>query len=88
MTTFEFSETPQTEAFFARHPKFYPAFERLMDLANRCFARASGAKNHAQDVCFSLGHTCRDDYMEILFLVSNGYGTGASKLLGAYTNAP
>jgi hypothetical protein len=78
---FEFGETDQANAFFDRNPKFYPAFERLMALANRCFGRASGAKNHAQDVCFCLGHTCRDDYAEILFLVANGYGTGASKLL-------
>src|SRR5712691_11597100 len=74
---FEFGQTDQNKAFFDRHPKFYPAFERLMDLANKCFGRASGAKNHAQDICFGLGHTCRDDYTEILFLVVNGYGTGA-----------
>jgi len=85
---FEFGQTDQNKAFFDRHPKFYPAFERLMDLANKCFGRTSGAKDHAQDICFSLGHTCRDDYTEILFLVVNGYGTGASKLLrGLYERA-
>ena len=71
---FEFGETDQANAFFDRNPKYLPAFERLMALSNKCFGRASGAKNHAQDVCFSLGHTCRDDYTEILFLAANGYG--------------
>jgi hypothetical protein len=86
--TFEFTQTKESDAFFKRHPKFDPAFDRLMNLANKCFGRASGAKNHAEDVCFNLGHTCRDDYMEILFLALNGYGTGASKLLrGLYERA-
>jgi Family of unknown function (DUF5677) len=86
--TFEFTQTRHSAAFFKRHPKFDPAFDRLMDLANKCFGRPSGAKDQAEDVCFNLGHTCRDDYMEILFLALNGYGTGASKLLrGLYERA-
>jgi hypothetical protein len=78
---FEFVQTDQNQRFFERLPKFLPAFERLMALANKDLGRAFDARNHAQDICFSLGHTCREDYLEILFLVANGYGTGASKLL-------
>lgn len=78
---FEFGETEQANAFLDRHPGFYSAFERLMNLANSCFGRTSTARNRAEDVCFSLGHTCREDYLEILFLAVNAYGGGASKLL-------
>lgn len=85
---FEFGETEQANAFFKRNPKFYPAFERLMALANRCFGRAIHPRNRAEDICFDLGHTCRADYMEILFLAVNGFGTAASKLLrGLYERA-
>jgi hypothetical protein len=78
---FEFGETAQSNAFLDRHPDFYAAFEHLMTLANTCFARASTPQNRAEDVCFSLGHTCREDFLEVLFLGVNGYGPGASKLL-------
>ena len=75
-------------AFFDRNPKFRPAFERLMALANRCFGRAIHPKDRAEDVCFDLGHTCRADYLEILFLAVNGFGIAASKLLrGLYERA-
>jgi hypothetical protein len=85
---FEFGNTDQSKAFFERHPSFYPAFQRLMVLANQCFGRASGAKNRSEDICFSLGHTCREDYIEILFLAVTGHGNGASKFLrGLYERA-
>ncbi len=85
---FEFPDNKHVNAFFDRNPKFYPAFETLMTLGNRCFGRASGARNHAEDVCFSLGHTCREDYIEVLFMASSGYGIGALKLLrGLYERA-
>jgi hypothetical protein len=85
---FEFGKTDQANAFFDRNPKFYPAFERLMALANRCYGRTIHAKSRAEDVCFDLGHTCRADYLEILFLAVNGFGNGASKLLrGLYERA-
>lgn len=78
---FEFGETKQSNAFLDRHPDFYAAFEQLMNLANGCFARPSMPRNRAEDVCFSIGHTSREDYLELLFLAVNGYGPGASKLL-------
>jgi hypothetical protein len=85
---FEFGQTEQSEAFFDRHPKFYPAFERLSALANKCFGRAIDPTNRTEDICFDIGRACRADYMEILFLASNGYGTAASKLLrGLYERA-
>lgn len=85
---FEFGETDQANAFFDRNPKFHPAFERLMTLANKCFGRKLHPKSRIEDVCFDLGHTCRADYMEILFLAVNGFGIAASKLLrGLYERA-
>ncbi len=85
---FEFGQTTESEAFFDRNPKFYPAFERLGALINKCFGRPIQAKNRTEDVCFSLGETCREDFIEILFLATNGYATGESKLLrGLYGRA-
>lgn len=78
---FEFGETDQANAFFGRNPKFLPAFERLMTLANKCFGREIHPKSRAEDICFDLGQTCRADYMEVLFLAVNGFGIAASKLL-------
>jgi Family of unknown function (DUF5677) len=78
---FEFGETDQGKKFFRRHPDFYGSFERLMELANRCFGRAIHPKSRVEDICFDLGHTCRADYLEILFLAANCYGTAALKLL-------
>ena len=87
--TFEWGETPETDAFFDRHRKFYPAFERLVQLSNKCFARRLPTPYYGPDyTLFSLGESCRQDYMEILFLAVHGYGTGASKLLrGLYERA-
>jgi hypothetical protein len=85
---FEFGDTEQANAFFDRNPKFYPAFERLMSLANKCFGRLPKIENQMQDICFSVGHTCREDYIEVLFLAVNGYATGAQKLVrGLYERA-
>jgi hypothetical protein len=86
---FEWGETPETDAFFDRHPNFYPAFERLVQLSNKCFARRLPTPYYGADyTLFSLGESCRQDYIEILFLAVHGYGTGASKLLrGLYERA-
>lgn len=79
--TFDFGNTPEANAFFDRYPAFFPAFESLIGLSNKAFGRESTATNRAEDVCFSLAHTCREDYLQLLFLAANGYGIGASKLL-------
>jgi hypothetical protein len=85
---FDFGQTRASETFFNRHPKFYDSFERLVALANKVFGRENQPKNRLEDVAFGLGHTCREDFMEILFLASNGYGTGAFKLFrGLYERA-
>jgi Family of unknown function (DUF5677) len=85
---FHFGATPESDLFFSRNPKFYPAFERLMALANKCFGRTFYPKNRSEDICFSLGETCREDFLEILFLAVHGYGYGACKLLrGLYERA-
>lgn len=84
---FEFGETAEAEAFFDRHPNFRPAFERLCALINRCFARPV-PKLPSEYIQFGLGESCREDFLEILFLAANGYGDGASKLLrGLYERA-
>jgi len=87
--SFEWGETQETDAFFDRHPGFYPAFERLIAVSNKSFARPLPTPYYGPDyTLFSLGQSCRQDYMEILFLASHGYGTGASKLLrGLYERA-
>lgn len=87
--TFEFGETTQSEAFLQRNPKLIPAFERLVTLTNECFVRISQSPvSPADGLCFNLGETCRQDYLEILFLAVNGYGVAAQKLLrGLYERA-
>jgi hypothetical protein len=87
--TFEWGETTETDAFFDRHPSFYPAFERIVVLSNKCFARPLPTPYYGPEyTLFSLGDACRQEYMEILFLAAHGYGTAASKLLrGFYERA-
>jgi hypothetical protein len=86
--TFEFGETEESNAFFDRNPSFVPFFEKLMTAANKCFGRRATFKNHLEDVIFSQGHTCRDDFTELVFLAVNGYANGAAKILrGLYERA-
>jgi len=86
--TFEFGETEESNAFFDRNPSFVVFFEKLMATANKCFGRRATFKNHLEDVIFSQGHTCRDDYSEVVFLAVNGYANGAGKILrGLYERA-
>lgn len=85
---FEFGDTDECKAFFARNPKFWPAFEKLMTLTNKALAREYRFKNRVEDICFNLGETCRQDFLEVLFLAANGYGIGAQKALrGLYERA-
>jgi hypothetical protein len=77
---FEFGETRESEAFFDRNPKFVPMFLRLMALANKYLGARPQPKNQVEDICFGLGHACRQDFLEVTFLAVNGYGAGASKL--------
>ncbi len=85
---FDFGQTPQSDAFFALYPKFLPAFDLLIKLSNQCFGRASKAKNALEDICFGLGHTCREDFLEVTFLCINDHGGGALKILrGLYERA-
>src|ERR1700733_11620843 len=85
---FEFGETTHSNAFLDRNPKFVPAFMRLIGVSNKCFGRRFTPTNRAEDICFDLGQTCREDFSEIVFLAVNGYGIGAAKLLrGLYERA-
>lgn len=85
---FEFARTVQSDAFFTRNPKFIAAFERLVSLINKCFGRAFQAGNVREDICFNLGQTCSGDFLETVFLATNGYGIGALKTLrGLYERA-
>lgn len=78
--TFEFGDTDESKAFFDRNPSFLACFEKLMITANQCFGRRVQFKNHLEDVVFSQGHTCRDDYSEVVFLAVNGYANAAAKI--------
>jgi hypothetical protein len=85
---FELGETKKADEFFDRNPAFFSAFERVTQLANRCFGRPIPTDTEANRICFELGQTCLQDYLEINFLGVNGYGTGAMKLLrGLYERA-
>ena len=86
--TFEFGATDEANAFFGRNPSFVPFFEKLMATANKCFGRWVDFRNHLEDVVFSQGHTCRDDYTEVVFLAVNGYASAAAKIFrGLYERA-
>src|SRR5262249_41693182 len=86
--TFELGGTDASKAFIVRNRKFLGQFDRLMDLGNKCFGRQLQPKNRTEDICFGLGHTCREDFMEIVFLAANGYSNAALKLLrGLYERA-
>ncbi len=85
---FHWGATPESNAFFGRHPKFHDAFERFMILANRTFGREYRPTDRLQHIGFNLGETCRVDFLEITFLAVHGWGIGASKLLrGLYERA-
>ncbi|SRR6266700_52476 len=78
---FEIPDTEQSRAFVARNPRFPDALLKLFETANKCFGRNPHPKSHLENVCFWLGHTCRQDFCEIVFLAVNGYGAGATKIL-------
>src|SRR5437879_12788998 len=85
---FEFGETRESNAFFDRNPNFMAVVERLMKLGNTCFGRQPKPKRCAEDVCFGLGHACRQDFLEVVFLAANGYGSASSKIIrGLYERA-
>ena len=86
---FEFGETAEAHAFFIRQANFYPAFEQLSALVNKCFVRPFPQPYYGYDyIRFSLGESCREDFLELLFLAVNGYGQGAGKILrGLYERA-
>lgn len=85
---FEFGETVETHEFFNNNPHFAQLFEALNDVGNRALGRQMKPKNRLEDICFGAGNTCRDDFLEIIFLAVNGYGFAASKLLrGLYERA-
>ena len=85
---FEFVETLESAHFLKRNPEFADLFERVMALGNACFGRQIRAKNRVEDLSFWLGHACRQDFVELIFLAINGYSSGAWKILrGLYERA-
>jgi hypothetical protein len=78
---YEIPDTAKSRAFVARNPQFPNALLKLFDTANRCFGRDPHSKNHLENICFWLGHTCRQDFLEVVFLAISGYGAGATKIL-------
>jgi len=58
---FEFGDTAESRAFLQAYPAFVPAFESLMQVGNKILGRESAPKSRADDICFDLAHTCRDD---------------------------
>lgn len=78
---FEIPETAKSRSFLARNPKFPDALLKLFDVGNKCFGRDPHPKDPLENICFWLGHTCRYDFLEVVFLAINGYGAGATKIL-------
>jgi len=78
---FEIPDTVKSRAFAARNPQFPAALLKLIETANKCFGRDPRPKDYLERICFWLGHTCRQDFLEIVFLAVNGYGAGATKIL-------
>lgn len=78
---FEIPDTVKSRAFAARNPLLPAALLKLLETANKCFGRDPSPKDHLERICFWLGHTCRQDFLEIVFLAANGYGAGATKIL-------
>lgn len=84
---FYFGDTPPSVAFFQRHDDFYPRFNRLLELCNKCFSQRQ-MKSIPNQIYFRLGITCRTEFFEILFLAINGYAMASTKLLrGLYERA-
>src|SRR5258708_17523905 len=84
----EFGDTEAYRAFHARYPNFEGTFDRLLVITNKCFSRRLENRTTLQDVCFSIGETCRDEFADIIFLGVNGHGTAAMKLIrGLYERA-
>jgi hypothetical protein len=85
---FEFGQSDKAEAFFNEHPNFWDAFEKLMNVSNRCFGRTCHYENQAENLMFSLGQACPEDYLEIAFMGVHGFDIATTKLLrGLYERA-
>jgi hypothetical protein len=77
---FEFGDTEAATTFFARHPQFYAAFQRLVELSNTGLGPRT-ISSRLEDVSHRLSNTCRNDFLSILFLIINGHGIAATQLL-------
>ncbi len=85
---FEFGQSDKAKVFFNEHPNFWDAFEKLMEASNQCFGRICHYNNRAEEMMFSLGGTCREDYLEIAFMAVHGFNVATTKLLrGLYERA-
>ncbi len=75
----DFGNTPESVAFFQRHPHFHHALEYLIDVSNKCFG-PQHPKSQLEEVCLRLGVTYRVDFSEVLFLAGNGHAKRAVTL--------
>lgn len=67
--------------FIAEHPKFVTNLASLYQTMNKVFVREGAGVEAADTLLFFMGRKCCEDFLEILLLAANGYGTGALKLL-------
>lgn len=87
-TTPRFGIEEEWRDFHERHPVFQKEFSNLVGALKAAFIRTFTSKTPAERVVFHLSNLCKEDFMEILLLAGNGYGTGAEKLLrGLYERA-
>jgi len=85
---FDFGRSAQSDRFFETHPNYLPFFTQLVTISNLIFDRVHVPASRLQDVGFDLGRTCREDYLDVVFLSVHGRVNAATKLLrGLYERA-
>jgi Family of unknown function (DUF5677) len=83
-----FGRPVEQQNFSELHHLFFERFPNLQTALNIAFLRQETTTGMADMVVFFLGRVCVEDFMEILLLCGNGYGTGAMKLVrGMYERA-
>jgi hypothetical protein len=48
MEQFEIGQTTQSDKFFRDHPKYWPAFDHVMEIGNVVFGRSYKPKNRLE----------------------------------------
>lgn len=85
-----FIGNPEEQTHFkAEHSLFFDKFSNLIDAIDAAFFRVIEPPLQSVDqLVFSLGYSCVEDFNEIFLLCGNGYGVGGQKIIrGMYERA-